>query len=105
MRFPVLLLLLLLSGLAGAAEPLVAGLARNIPAEAERGLMQLPAQGLVRIGSQDVHLAPGLQIRDTYNRIILSSSLAAPQRVKYLLDAQGQLFRVWILTAAEAQQP
>ena len=105
MRFLIPLFLLLLCSLSGAAEPLSAGLVRNIPAEAQRGVMQKPEQGLARIGSGELRLAPGLQIRDTHNRIVLPATLDQPQLVKYVVDLQGQLFRVWILTAAEAAQP
>jgi len=85
--------------------PLSAALVRSIPAEAERGVMQRPTQGLANIGGTAMRMAPGVQIRDTHNRIVLSDSLSQPHLVKYVTDAQGQLFRVWILTAAEAAQP
>ena len=107
------LLLALLAALAcaraDAAEsppdlPLAAGLQRNIPAEAKRGMMQPPDQGLTRIGGTELRLAPGAQIRDTHNRLVLPASLSQPQLVEYVVDNQGQLFRVWILTAAEAAQ-
>lgn len=105
------LILLLLCVAAHAASPppeplpLEAGLNRGIPAEAQRGLMQRPTQGVASIGGVPLRMAPGLQIRDTHNRIVLSDSLGQPHLVKYLTDAQGQLFRVWILTGAEAAQP
>lgn len=108
MRF---LILLFLSVAARAAElppdppPLASGLARAIPADAQRGLMQKPDQGLVNIGGTALRLAPGAQIRDGHNRIVLSASLSQPHLVKYLTDSQGQLWRVWILTRAEAAQP
>ena len=85
--------------------PLEAGLNRAIPAEALRGVMQIPSQGVVSIGGVALRMAAGLQIRDTHNRIVLSASLGQAHLVKYLTDAQGQLFRVWILTKAEAAQP
>ena len=85
--------------------PLSAAPARGIPAEAHRGVMQRPMQGLATIDGTQLLMAPGVQIRDTHNRIVLSDSLAQAHLVKYMTDAQGQLFRVWILTAAEAVQP
>ena len=85
--------------------PLEAGLNRGIPAEAKRGVMQIPSLGVVAIGGVTLQMAAGLQIRDTHNRIVLSATLGQPHLVKYVTDAQGQLFRVWILTRAEAAQP
>ena len=102
MRF---LILLLCCGLAHAAELVPAGLARAIPAEARRGVLQAPLAGSATIGGASLSLAPGLQIRDGHNRIVLPASLQEPQLVRYLVDGQGQLARVWILTAAEAARP
>ncbi|HUY03569.1 MAG TPA: hypothetical protein VMV33_09805 [Rhodocyclaceae bacterium] len=81
------------------------GTLRTIPAAARRGEMQPPWQGQTRIDGTDLQLAPGVQIRDRYNRIILSDSVRQPVLVKYLTDANGQLFRVWVLTAEEAAAP
>jgi len=117
MRFLILLLYggvvyaSLLGAAAAAAQssldplPLPAGLARSIPADAQRGVLQRSTQGVATIGGKELRMAPGMQIRDTHNRIVLSDALGQPHLVKYLIDAQGQLFRVWILTAAEAAQP
>jgi len=78
---------------------------RTIPAAAVRGQMQPPWQGQTSIDGKELHLAPGVQIRDRHNRIILSDSVRQPVLVKYLTDANGQLFRVWVLTAEEAAGP
>lgn len=105
MRFLLPLLPLLFCGLTVAVEPVPAPALRSIPAQALRGEMQAPTQGLVSIDGVVLRLAPGLQIRDINNRIVLSAALRGATRVKYQTDAQGQLLRVWLLTAAEAAQP
>lgn len=87
---------------ATAAEPLNVQSLRNLPAEAERGELQVLQDGTARIDGTRVRLSPGVQIRDAYNRIVLSASLNEPLLVRYQTDAHGQLHRVWILTAAEA---
>jgi hypothetical protein len=73
---------------------------RTIPTSAERGVMSHVSGMLVSLNGERVQLATGAQIRDPSNRIILPES-----RVKYTLDLQGQVHRVWILTPAEAAQP
>ena len=78
---------------------------RTIPAEAVRGEMQPPWAGITLISGKELRLAPGLQIRDQNNRIILSDSVREPLLVKYLTDGNGQVSRVWLLTAGEAALP
>jgi len=48
--------------------------------------------------------APGAQIRDASNRIILPTAIPPGTRVKYLVDGAGQVQRVWILSPEEAQR-
>ena len=78
---------------------------RTIPGEALRGEMQPPSAGSASIGGKDLRLAPGLQIRDPQNRIILSDTVRQPLLVKYLTDANGQVARIWVLTDGEASRP
>lgn len=82
--------------------PAAMGVFRTIPAAALRGEMQPPWQRLTRIDGKELQLAPGVQIRDQNNRIILPGSIAQPLLVKYLIDPNGQIIRVWVLTAEEA---
>ena len=81
------------------------GILRTIPAAAQRGEMQPPWQGQTRIDGTELRFAPGVQIRDQSNRIILSDSIRRPLLVKYLTDPDGQIIRVWVLTAEEAAAP
>jgi hypothetical protein len=78
---------------------------RTIPTSAERGVMSHVSGMLVSLNGERVQLATGAQIRDPSNRIILPAALPPESRVKYTLDLQGQVHRVWILTPAEAAQP
>jgi len=50
-------------------------------------------------------LAPGAQIRNAANLIIVPTALPPDALVRYLVDAQGMVMRVWILTPQEAAQP
>jgi len=57
---------------------------------------------IVQINRTKARLAPGAQIRDIHNRLVLPTAVAQPTVVKYQVDALGQVARVWILTAEEA---
>jgi hypothetical protein len=48
------------------------------------------------MGKHVFRLAPGAQIRSTDNRIMLPVMIGSEQVVRYLLDANGDLSRVWI---------
>ena len=78
---------------------------RGIPAEAERGLMRHLQEMTVEINGRPVQLAPGAQIRDATNMIVLPAAVPAGSLVKFTLDAQGNLGSVWILSAEEAERP
>ena len=75
---------------------------RTIPGEAKRGEMRHLQDMVVSIDGVQRRLAPGAQIRDTDNRIVVPASVASRARVRYLVDAQGLVHRVWLLTPAEA---
>jgi hypothetical protein len=74
---------------------------RTIPQEAQRGEIRHLQDMLVEIDGQRRLLAPGAQIRDADNRLILPVSLSEKSEVKYVLDASGLVHRVWILSAKE----
>ncbi|OFZ97029.1 MAG: hypothetical protein A2Z64_06180 [Betaproteobacteria bacterium RIFCSPLOWO2_02_67_12] len=78
---------------------------RSVPAEAKRGLIRHLQAMTVEINGQAMLLAPGAQIRGADNLIVLPAAVPAGSLVKFTLDAQGQLSRVWILTAEEAARP
>jgi len=75
---------------------------RTVPADAKRGTMRHLQDMIVQIDRTKARLAPGAQIRDIHNRLVLPTAVAQPTVVKYQVDALGQVARVWILTAEEA---
>ncbi len=90
-------LLLLAASLAGAQV-------RSIPQDARVGQIRHLQDMVVEIDGAAQQLAPGAQIRDASNRIILPTAVRPGTRVKYLVDAAGRVQRVWILTPKEAQR-
>ena len=78
---------------------------RTIPADAKRGQIQHVEDMLIRMNGRMMRLSAGAQIRDTSNAIIQPTSLPAGVLVKYTLDADGYVHRVWILTLQEISQP
>jgi len=90
-------LLLLAASLAGAQV-------RSIPDDARVGQIRHLQEMVVEIDGAAQQLAPGAQIRDASNRIILPTAVRPGTRVKYLVDAAGRVQRVWILTPKEAQR-
>jgi hypothetical protein len=75
---------------------------RTIPEEAKRGIMSHRETMTVDLDGQPRELAPGAQIRDAENRILLPVALPPNSTVKYELDAEGKIKRIWILTPDEA---
>lgn len=77
---------------------------RTIPGDAKRAAIRHVQETVVALDGERALLAPGAQIRDTDNRLIVPTAIPEGVLAKYLLDAQGQVRRVWILTPAEAAQ-
>ena len=77
---------------------------RTIPADAKPGEMRHVGQNVVEVNGKPAQLSAGAQIRDESNRIILPTALPAGAKVKYALDANGHVHRVWILTPQEAAE-
>ena len=96
--------------IAVAAIALAAGSAaaqlRTIPDDTKRGVIRHVQELMVSIDGTNVLLAPGGNIRDRNNFIIVPTAL--PQGgalADYVLDMNGQIFRAWLLTEEEAQRP
>jgi hypothetical protein len=77
-------------------------LARTIPTEARRGEFTHVMQGIVSVNGQRMKLAPGALIYAQNNLTIVPSEVPPNSLVDYTLDRNGDLFKVWILTPAEA---
>jgi hypothetical protein len=78
---------------------------RTIPPEAKRGTIEHVQDMIIAIDGVRKRLAPGAQIRGPSNLIVLPISVPAGASVKYLLDSEGMVQHVWLLTAEEAAQP
>jgi hypothetical protein len=94
-----------LSALLVLAAGAAAAQLRTIPADARRGELRHVQESLVEINGTRAILAPGAQIRDATNLIVLPAAVPANALVKFQVDASGQVSRVWILNAQEAAQP
>ena len=91
-----------------AAGSVLAGAAyaqfRSIPEAAKRGDIRHRQDMVVEISGKVQRLAPGAQIRDASNRLVVPTALPPGAPVKYVMDAQGMVRQVWILTPEEAAQ-
>jgi len=74
---------------------------RTIPKEALLGELRHLEAMVVEIDGKPRSLSPGAQVRDPDNRLVIPASLMEKSKVRYLVDHQGQVHRVWILSEAE----
>ena len=93
-------LFLMLMGVAAAAAAQV----RTIPKKAQRGEIRHVQDMYVELNGKALQLAPGAQIRDADNRLVLPTSLVEKSDVRFLLDGTGLVQRVWIMTPLERAQ-
>ncbi len=77
---------------------------RTIPEDAKRAQMRHVQDVLIELDGAPQRLAPGAQIRDASNRILVPAAVPPGSLVKYTLDGEGLLRQVWILTPEETQQ-
>lgn len=97
----ILLLLLLLSAMVVQAQ---GAITRAIPEGASFGELKGVGNGQIAIGAYLYRLAPGAQIRGTDNLIRMPDVLASVSGgvpVRYQVDVNGDVIRVWILSATE----
>ena len=78
---------------------------RTVPPEAERGEIRHLQGMTIAIDGTERRLAPGAQIRDATNLIIVPAAIPPGAPAKYLVDADGAVRQVWILSPQEASQP
>jgi pimeloyl-ACP methyl ester carboxylesterase len=91
---------ILLGSSAGAA--LAQAILRTIPDDAKLGVMSPVVAMTVEIDGQRFDLAAGAQIRDGRNMIVLPNALPPNMVVRYQLDPDGKVRRVWMLSPQEA---
>jgi len=77
---------------------------RTIPEGAKRAQMRHIEDTRVEVNGKEMRLSAGAQIRDAANRIVQPSTVPQGSLVKYTVDAEGFLQRVWILSRQEAAQ-
>jgi hypothetical protein len=78
---------------------------RTIPNNAERGTLRHVQGNVVTMNGKSMRLAPGATIRNTENLIIVPTALPAGGALaEYVLDKEGMIFQVWLLTPAEASR-
>lgn len=101
MRPVRLLMMFLLATLAFSAM----AVDRDFPASALRGKLTITAYPIVTVNGNTLRLSPGSRIWNTQQLTQIPSSLGADTyQVNYTLNIQGDIDRVWILTADEAGQ-
>ena len=94
------LILLLAAGAVASASA-----AREFPVKAKRGDMKAYQYPFMKIGDKTLRLSAGSRIFNEQNMIIMPASLqkqSAP--VMVVIDMNGQLSEVWLLTPEEAKQ-
>jgi hypothetical protein len=87
----------------GQLSPALAQL-RTIPKDAKLGQLRHVQDVVVEIDGKPRRLSPGAQIRDPDNRLVLPTSVVEKLHVRYLIDGEGLVHRVWILSAREVAQ-
>ncbi len=76
---------------------------RTLPQDTERGYIAPLEGSKVLIDGRPMRLAPGATIRNQENLIIVPSALPPEgARAEYTLDADGAIFRAWLVTDREA---
>ncbi len=75
---------------------------RQFPANIKRGVMTVTAPPEVQINGTAMRLSPGVRIRGPNNLLLMSGALIGQQyAVSYVLEQQGLVRDVWILTQDE----
>ena len=75
---------------------------RQLPPKGERGRLGDPQPlPVVVVGGKTLRLAPGGLVFDQSNRTIVHASLPPQADVFYTLDSNGDIRRLYILTAQE----
>jgi len=99
----------LLSGAAAclvlAASVHAQGASRQFPPNIKRGVMMVTAPPEVQINGASMRLSPGVRIRGPNNLLLMSGALIGQQyAINYVLEQQGLVRDLWILTQAEVDQ-
>jgi hypothetical protein len=104
-RLAVLSLLFGLCSLWISATAQAQGVTRQFPANVKRGVMTIAAPPEVSINGTAMRLSTGVRIRGPNNLLLMSGALIGQQyAVNYVLEQQGLVRDVWILSQDEVDQ-
>lgn len=67
--------------------------------ETKKGTLQAVDNNVLLLNGDNCLLAPGGQIRDSNNLIVLPFTLQSPVNVRYQLNESGQIYRAWIISS------
>jgi hypothetical protein len=99
-RASLLMLPTLLLAAAALAQP------RSFPEDAKRGYIQHVREMTVTLNGNQATLAPGAVIHNQNNLIIMPTALPPNGAwAGYVVDGNGEISRVWLLTPEEQSQP
>lgn len=70
-----------------------------------KGEMVVSSPTSAMVDGKPMVLAPGVQIRDPYNTVVLPGMIQRLVPVRYQIDMSGAISKVWILSQQEAAQP
>src|SRR5690348_11486659 len=77
-----------------------------VPQDSKRGYVRHIDEMAVAVNGKAMQLTPGAQIRNQQNLIIVPTAIPPGGAwADYVLNADGQVFRVWLLTPAELARP
>ena len=77
-----------------------------IPQDSRRGYIRHVEEMAVTVDDKAMQLAAGAIIRDRQNLIIVPVTIPREGAwAAYVLDRDGQIFRVWLLTPGELARP
>lgn len=74
---------------------------RSIPKESKLGTLAPPNGNQIKIDGDAYQLAFNSRIRDEGNRIVPGGMIQQEKRVRYTLNAQQQVDKIWLLTPGE----
>jgi hypothetical protein len=77
-----------------------------IPEDSRRGVVRHLEEMAVAVDDKAMQLAAGAQIRNPQNLIIVPTAIPRSGAwADYTLNAEGQIFRVWLLSPDELARP
>jgi len=85
--------------------PVPVGIPRILPENTTKGELVVGSPTSAAVDGRPMTLAPGVQIRDPFNTMVLPGMIRQPVPVRYQTDMTGAISKVWILSQQEAAKP